>query len=68
MKKHQTMQSAQAATEENPMAALLAEDFGVSRLRPGEIRDGTIDLVSPGEIFVDIGYKADAVVDSRERT
>ena len=42
MKKHQTMQSAQAATEENPMAALLAEDHSVSRVRSGEVLDGTI--------------------------
>jgi len=66
MKKQQVMQSAQAATEENPMEALLAEEFGVSKLRSGDIRDGTIVSISPGEIFVDIHYKADAMVDSRE--
>ena len=48
------------------MEALLAEEFGVSKLRSGDIRDGTIVSISPGEIFVDIHYKADAVVDSRE--
>jgi len=48
------------------MEALLAEEFGVSKLRSGDIRDGTIVSISPGEIFVDIHYKADAMVDSRE--
>jgi small subunit ribosomal protein S1 len=68
MKKQQVMQSAQAATEENPMEALLAEDRSVSRVRSGEVLDGTIERLSPGEIIVNIGYKADAVVDSRELT
>jgi small subunit ribosomal protein S1 len=66
MKKQRAMQSAQAATEANPMEALLAEELGVPKLRPGDIRDGVIVSISPGEIFVDIHYKADAVVDSRE--
>ena len=50
------------------MAALLAEDHSVSRVRSGEVLDGTIERVSRDEIIVNIGYKADAVVDSRELT
>ena len=50
------------------MEALLAEDRSVSRVRSGEVLDGTIERLSPGEIIVNIGYKADAVVDSRELT
>lgn len=67
MKKHQTVQYAQAETEENPMAALLDDEFGGRPLRPGEIRNGTIISISPDEISVSIlGCKAEAVVDSRE--
>lgn len=66
MKKHQTVQFAQAATEENQMAALLEEAFNVPQLRPGDVVNGRIVSVSPNEILVDISYKAEAIVDSRE--
>ncbi len=66
MKKHQTVQFAQAATEENLMAALLEEAFNFPKLRPSDVVNGRIVKVSPNEILVDIGYKADAIVDSRE--
>jgi small subunit ribosomal protein S1 len=66
MKKHQTVQFAQAATEENLMEALLEEAFSVPKLRPGDVVNGRIVKVHPNEILVDIGYKADAIVDGRE--
>lgn len=66
MKKHQTVQLAQAATEENLMEALLEEAFAFPKLRPGDVVNGRIVKVHPNEILVDIGYKADAIVDSRE--
>jgi len=66
MKKHQTVQFAQAATEENLMEALLEEAFNFPKLRPSDVVNGRIVKVSPNEILVDIGYKADAIVDSRE--
>lgn len=66
MKKHRTVQYAQAATEENPMEALPEDAFNFPQLRSGDVVNGRIVKVSPTEILVDIGYKADAVVDSRE--
>lgn len=66
MKKHRTVQFAQAATEENPMEALPEDAFNFPQLRSGDVVNGRIVKVSPTEILVDIGYKADAVVDSRE--
>lgn len=66
MKKHRTVQYAQAATEENLMEALPEDAFNFPHLRSGDVVNGRIVKVSPTEILVDIGYKADAVVDSRE--
>jgi small subunit ribosomal protein S1 len=61
-----TLQPAPAAGEMNPMEALLAESMVFRQLHSGDIVDGTIVSVSPSEILVDVGYKADAVVDNRE--
>jgi small subunit ribosomal protein S1 len=66
MKKHQTVQFAQAATEENLMEALPEDAFNFPQLRPGDVVNGSIVKVNPNEILIDIGYKADAIVDSRE--
>lgn len=66
MKKHQTVQYAQAATEENLMEALPEDAFNFPQLRPGDVVNGRIVKVSANEILVDIGYKSDALVDSRE--
>jgi len=48
------------------MDAVPLDALDFPQLRPGDIVDGHIISVSPTEILVDIGYKADAVVDSRE--
>ncbi len=61
-----TLQPAPAAGEVNPMEALLADSMVFRQLHSGDIVDGTIVSVSPQEILVDIGYKADALVDNRE--
>ena len=61
-----TLQPAPAAGEVNPMEALLADSMVFRQLHSGDIVDGTIVNVSPQEILVDIGYKADALVDNRE--
>jgi small subunit ribosomal protein S1 len=66
MKKRNAPQPAQAAGEPNPMEALLANALTFPQLRAGDIVDGTIVRISPTEILVDIGYKSDALVDSRE--
>jgi len=66
MKKHQTVQFAQAATEENLMEALPDDAFNFPQLRPGDVVNGRIVKANPTEILVDISYKADAIVDSRE--
>ena len=60
------LQPAPDAGEMNPMEALLAESMVFRQLHSGDIVDGTIVSVSPSEILVDVGYKADGVVDNRE--
>ncbi len=66
MKKHRTVQYAQAATEENLMETLPEDAFSFPQLRPGDVVNGRIVRVSANEILVDIGHKADAIVDSHE--
>ena len=59
-------QPALAAEGTNPMNALPDDAFNFRQLRAGDIVDGTVISVHPTEILVDIGYKSDAIVDSRE--
>ncbi len=66
MKTHKGLQSAQASGESNPMDTLPLDAFDFPKLRQGDTVEGTIVSVSPSQVLVDIHYKADAVVDSRE--
>ena len=66
MKKRNALQPDQADGEPNPMEALLADASVFPKLHVGDVVEGTIVSVSPNEILVDIGYKSDALVDSRE--
>jgi small subunit ribosomal protein S1 len=66
MKSLDARRPAHAAGGANSMEALLAEALDFRPLRAGDIVDGTILRISPSEIIVDIGYKSDGVVDSRE--
>ncbi len=66
MKSPGVSRSAQALQDVESMDAVPLDALDFPQLRPGDIVDGHIISVSPTEILVDIGYKADAVVDSRE--
>lgn len=66
MEDHDLYQAAQTETGANSMEAWLADSFSFRQLRSGDVVDGHIVSVSPSEILVDIGYKADAIVDNRE--
>ncbi len=66
MSKRQILQPAQAAEGPNPMETLPADAFDFPKLHAGDVVEGRIVSVSPSEILVDIGYKCDALVDSRE--
>jgi small subunit ribosomal protein S1 len=61
-----TLQAIPAEAGGNPMEAWLADSFQFRQLHSGDIVDGHIVNISPFEILVDIGYKADAIVDNRE--
>lgn len=60
------VQADQAAGEPSSMEAWLTDSQVFRQLHQGDIVDGTIVSASPSEILVDIGYKADALVDHRE--
>jgi small subunit ribosomal protein S1 len=66
MKTQKVLQPAQTAAEPNPMETLPLDAFDFPKLRQGDTVEGSIVSVSPTQILVDIHYKADAVVDSRE--
>lgn len=66
MRTQKVLQPAQAAAEPNPMESLSLDAFDFPKLRQGDTVAGHIVSVSPTQILVDIHYKADAVVDSRE--
>lgn len=66
MKTQKGLRSAQASAEFNPMDALPLDAFDFPQLRQGDTVEGTIVSASPGQVLVDIHYKADAVVDPRE--
>ncbi len=50
----------------HPMAEWLAADSDYREFRRGDIVDGTIVSIAPGEILVDIGGKTEALVSDRE--
>jgi small subunit ribosomal protein S1 len=54
------------AAETNPMAALLDTDYGLNMPLRGEIREGVIARITPGEILVDVGAKSEGVITGRE--
>jgi small subunit ribosomal protein S1 len=66
MDDQETVQSALGAGADNPMDALPMDAFTVPHLHVGDTKIGAIVSISPTEILVNIGYKSDAVVDSRE--
>jgi small subunit ribosomal protein S1 len=66
MNDQEAMQPALDREGANPMEKLPLDAFDFPQLRVGDVVDGTIVSISPGEILVDISYKADAVLDPRE--
>jgi small subunit ribosomal protein S1 len=56
----------EAAAETAPFAGLLEESFAGRSFKRGDIVEGTIISRQPGEMLIDIGGKAEAVVGSRE--
>jgi small subunit ribosomal protein S1 len=53
-------------SEPAPFAGLLEESFAGKSFKRGDIVEGTIVSKQPGEILIDVGGKAEAVVGSRE--
>lgn len=66
MKTQKAPQSAQTATETNPMEMLPIDAFDFPQLHPGDMVEGSVVSITATQILVDIHYKADAVVDPRE--
>ena len=66
MNEHESLQSVQAVGEVHSMDALPPDAFDFPRVRSGDIVDGYVVSISRSELLVDIGYKADAIVDGRE--
>ncbi len=54
-------------TNENPMEALLEEEsYELNLPRSGELRSGTIARIADTDILVDIGYKSEGLIASKE--
>ena len=50
----------------HPMQSLLDSDSGMTMPRRGEIREGVIARITPGEVLVDVGAKSEGVITGRE--
>jgi small subunit ribosomal protein S1 len=48
------------------MQSLLDSDSGMTMPRRGEIREGVIARITPGEVLVDVGAKSEGVITGRE--
>jgi small subunit ribosomal protein S1 len=66
MKREDALRSEMEWDQPNPMEALSGEMLEFAQVRSGDVVDGIIVSVKPSEIVVDIGGKADALVDPRE--
>ena len=54
-------------TSAHPMDAFLEEEeYGLDSPRRGEVRTGTIARITESDILVDIGYKSEGLIPSRE--
>lgn len=63
----ENLQGETAAANSQSMEALLKNDaFSVELPQSGEIRQGTIASVSPGQVLVSIGAKSEGVISGRE--
>ena len=60
------VQQEEQPEEQNPMEALLHEDYDVRRLRRGQVIEGVIVQIRPTEILVDVGAKSEGVIWGRE--
>jgi small subunit ribosomal protein S1 len=57
----------QEDTSAHPMDAFLEEEvYGLDSPRRGEVRTGTIARITESDILVDIGYKSEGLIPSRE--
>jgi small subunit ribosomal protein S1 len=64
---NQNIQTNQENQNSQSMEALLKNDaFSVELPKSGEIREGTIASVSPGQILVSIGAKSEGIIAGRE--
>jgi len=56
----------EAAESDYSMENLLGQAYDFKRLRRGDIVEGTIVQVSPGEVLVDVGSKSEGIISYRE--
>jgi small subunit ribosomal protein S1 len=64
---HENLQGEPTSASNQSMEALLKNDaFSVELPQAGEIRQGTIASISPGQILVSIGAKSEGVISGRE--
>nr|HPL29546.1 S1 RNA-binding domain-containing protein [Anaerolineae bacterium] len=50
----------------NPMASLLDSEYAYKTPRHGDILQGVIMQITPGEILVDVGSKSEGIISGRE--
>lgn len=50
----------------HPMDNLFGQDYDFKRLKRGDIVDGVIVRINPGEVLVDVGSKSEGIISSRE--
>lgn len=55
-----------APDEAHPMDTLLAGNLGMTMPSQGDIREGIVARITPGEILVDVGAKSEGVISGRE--
>ena len=53
-------------TSMHPMAQLLEQGYDFSLPKRGEIIEGTIVSISPNEVLIDVGFKSEGIVTSRD--
>jgi small subunit ribosomal protein S1 len=62
----QTEPSGEQSDAQHPMESFLDAGYDINRLRRGQIVEGVIVQIRPSEILVDVGAKAEGVIQSRE--
>jgi len=66
MTENEERRAQEADESSHPMDNLFGQDYDFKRLKRGDIVEGVIVRINPGEVLVDVGSKSEGIISNRE--